>query len=69
MPNHHVSVVMLAYGTEEYLGEAVAAVLSSVDVEVDLVLVDNGAAPEAMASVPEDSRVTVLTPGKNLGFT
>lgn len=69
MPNHHVSVVMLAYGAEEYLGDAVAAVLASVDVEVDLVLVDNGAAPASMASVPADDRVTVLTPGTNLGFT
>ncbi|PFG32532.1 GT2 family glycosyltransferase [Sanguibacter antarcticus] len=60
---------MLAYGAEEFLAEAVAAVLASDGVEVELVLVDNGAAPEALARVPHDPRVTLLEPGRNLGFT
>lgn len=64
-----VSVVMLAYGLEEHLASAVRAVLASRDVEVELILVDNGADPAALASVPDDPRVTHLSPGTNLGFT
>ena len=64
-----VSVVMLAYGVEEHLGEAVEAVLASVGVEVELVLIDNGASSEALQTVPDDPRVVRLAPGRNLGFT
>ena len=63
-----VSVIMLAYGQEEYLAEAVQAVLASEGVDVELVLVDNGAAPESLAKVPLDDRVQLRTPGENLGF-
>lgn len=64
-----VSVVMLAFGAEDYLHDAVAAVLGSTGIEVELILVDNGAAPAAIARVPSDDRITLLTPGTNLGFT
>ena len=64
-----VSVVMLAFGAEEYLRDAVQAVLESTGVDVEVVLVDNGAAPASLAKVPNDDRVTVLCPGTNLGFT
>jgi GT2 family glycosyltransferase len=68
MTGPRVSVIMLGYGTEEYLHDAVSAVLASEGVEVEVLLVDNGAAPEALARVPEDPRVRVLAPGTNLGF-
>lgn len=64
-----VSVVMLAYGAEEYLHLAVQAVLDSSGVEVEIILVDNGAATEAMALVPADDRIIRLVPESNLGFT
>ncbi|WP_273654154.1 glycosyltransferase family 2 protein [Cellulomonas fimi] len=65
----HVSVVMLAYGAEPYLHDAVAAVLASVDVDVELVLVDNGCTTDAVATLPPDARLRVVRPPRNLGFT
>ncbi|MGO1315649.1 MAG: glycosyltransferase family 2 protein [Cellulomonadaceae bacterium] len=67
--SHGVSVLMLAYGAEEFLSQAVRAVLDSSGVTLELILVDNGADPAALSAVPDDARVTVLTPGENLGFT
>ncbi|MGN8245651.1 glycosyltransferase [Cellulomonas soli] len=66
-----VSVVMLAFGDEPYLADAVAAVLASVEVDVELVLVDNGAAGDSVerALRGTDGRVRLLTPPTNLGFT
>ena len=64
-----VSVIMLAFGPEEYLHDAVAAVLASTGVAIELIVVDNGADAESLARIPADDRLTVLTPGRNLGFT
>ena len=64
-----ISVVMLAYGAESYLGEAVAAVLASEGVELELVLVDNGCTTDAVDRLPADPRLRVVVPGTNLGFT
>ena len=69
VPHRRVGVIMLAFGAEEYLHDAVDAVLGSTGVDIELVLVDNGAAPTSLAQVPVDDRVTVLHPGTNLGFT
>ena len=68
MTDTPVSAVMLAYGAEPYLREAVDAVLASAGVAVELVLVDNGAFPESLAQITQDPRITVVTPGTNLGF-
>jgi len=62
------SVLVLAYGEERYLHDAVAAVLASEGVEVEVLLVDNGCTTDAVATLPPDPRVRVLTPGTNLGF-
>lgn len=59
---------MLAYGAEEYLGDAVAAVLASEGIEVELILVDNGCTSDAVTSLPADERLRVLRPAENLGF-
>ena len=59
---------MLAYGDEPYLHDAVAAVLASHGVQVELVLVDNGCTSDAVAALPPDPRVRLLTPTRNLGF-
>lgn len=64
-----LSVVMLAYGSEEYLGQAVAAVLASEGPTLELVVVDNGCTSDAVTSLPQDPRLRILSPGKNLGFT
>lgn len=66
-----VSVVMLAYGPEPYLDDAVAAVLASSGVDLELVLVDNGSTGGAIERVraADDPRVRVVVPGRNLGFT
>lgn len=64
-----VGVVMLAFGPEPYLRDAVAAVLGSVDVDVELWLVDNGCTTDAVTSLPADPRLHVLRPAQNLGFT
>ena len=48
-----VSVAMLAYGEEEYLGEAVRAVLDSTGVNVQLIVVDNGCTSDAVATLPD----------------
>lgn len=69
MNDPELSVVMLAFGTEEYLGEAVAAVLGSQGVSLEIVVVDNGCTSDAVAKLPADHRIRVLTPGTNLGFT
>ncbi|HEY5304793.1 MAG TPA: glycosyltransferase [Acidimicrobiales bacterium] len=61
-----VSVIILAYGDEPLLGECVTAALDSNDVEVEVVIVDNGSA--SIGDVPEDPRVQVITPGENTGF-
>ena len=50
-----VTAVMLAYGPEPWLADAVGAVLASTGVEVDLVLVDNGA-PRAPSTSSRASR-------------
>lgn len=64
-----ISVLMLAYGEEAYLREAVAAVLASTGVDLELVLVDNGCTTDAVERLPVDARLRVEVPGTNLGFT
>lgn len=68
-PIRRASVLMLAYGVEEYLHDAVAAVLASQDVDLEVVLVDNGCTSDAVATLPADPRLRVLVPERNLGFT
>jgi GT2 family glycosyltransferase len=63
-----LTAVMLAYGAEPWLRDAVAAVLASTGVQVDLVLVDNGCTTDAVDSVKGTPGVTVLRPTDNTGF-
>ena len=64
-----VGVVMLAYGDEPVLDDAVDAVLASRGVQVSLVLVDNGCTRPDLASIGSRPGVELLTPDRNLGFT
>ena len=63
-----VGVVVLAWKDEPYLVECVKSVLTSSDVDVRLVLIDNGCTPGDLAAVPADDRITRLDPGTNTGF-
>jgi GT2 family glycosyltransferase len=64
-----VTVILLAYGTEEYLDEAVTAIQSSTDVTFELIVVDNGTSSPAIEALRADEAITLLTPGRNLGFS
>jgi GT2 family glycosyltransferase len=61
-----VDAVMLAYGKEPWLADAVDAVLSSTGVEVTLTLVDNGS--ESVASLAPRPGLRILRPSTNTGF-
>lgn len=63
-----LGVVVLAYGDEPWLTECVDGVLDSKDVEVDLVVVDNGCTREHLAPLLDRDDLTVVHPGKNTGF-
>ena len=63
-----VTAVMLAYGAEPWLHEAVSAVLGSTGVDVELILVDNGCTSDAVDAVKSMARLTVLRPTENLGY-
>lgn len=67
-----VSVIVLAYGDEPVLQECLASVLASVKptgelLDLEVVLVDNGAAT-AVAALSPDPRLTTLTMPQNTGF-
>lgn len=63
-----VSAVMLAWGDEPVLDEAVEAVLASTGVTVEVVLVDNGCTTDAVERLRGHDRVVVVDPGRNTGF-
>ena len=63
-----VGVVMLAYGEEPVLHLAIDAVLASRGVDVTLVVVDNGCHRPDVKTLTARPGVTLLRPGRNLGF-
>src|SRR3954464_9409481 len=63
-----VTAVVLAWGDEPVLEEAVRAVLASEDVRPDVVLVDNGCTSDAVEVLAAVAGGTVVRPGENLGF-
>ncbi|MEV6969583.1 glycosyltransferase family 2 protein [Hamadaea sp. NPDC051192] len=62
-----LDVVMLAYGKEPWLAEAVDAVFASTGVDVTLTLVDNGS--ESVASITRRPGLRVVKPAENTGFS
>ena len=62
-----VSVIVLAWGDEPYLGACVESVLATIGAEDELVLVDNGARA-AVEALPADDRLRIIRPAANLGF-
>ncbi len=63
-----VTAVVLGYGDEPWLDAAVRAVLASTGICIDVVVVDNGAAADAIDKVKGLDRVRVVSPHANLGF-
>jgi len=63
-----VSAVVLAYLDEPWLERCVHALLSSRGVEADVILVDNGCTGGGVDRLADVAGVTVVRPGRNLGF-
>ncbi|WP_232679436.1 glycosyltransferase family 2 protein [Nocardioides sp. R-C-SC26] len=63
-----LSAVMLAWRDEPLLVDAVQAVLASQEIDVDVVVVDNGCTSDAVGVLRGLPGVTVIDPGANLGF-
>ena len=68
MDRPFVSAITLAHGEEPWLEETVSALLASRDIDVEVILVDNGCTSDQVARVAGQAGVTVLRPGTNLGF-
>lgn len=63
-----VSAVVLAYLEEPWVENCVRALLASDAVQADVIVVDNGCTTTAVDRLKKMDRVTVLSPGRNLGF-
>ena len=63
-----VSVVMLAYGPEPWLADAVFAAYKSSNIEVEVVLVDNGCTSDAVENLRGLPRLRVVRPEANTGY-
>ena len=63
-----MTAVVLAYGAEPHLEECVQSVLGSTSVTVEVIVVDNEAAAEAIAAVEGLPSVRIVRPGRNTGF-
>lgn len=63
-----ISVVIVAYGAEDWLERSVEACLASDGASVDVVLVDNGCTDGAVDRLDGRDGVTIVRPGRNLGF-
>jgi len=64
-----LSVIVLAYGEEPLLERCVEAALASTQVDVEVMLVDNGCVDKkVIAAVARTPGVVLIEPGRNLGF-
>lgn len=64
-----VTAVVLAWRAEPWLRRCVSALLASEKADVDVVLVDNGCTNDDVETLAKLDKVTVLRPGRNLGFS
>ncbi len=64
-----VSAVILAYQDDPWLERSVGAVLDSEHVDVEVILVDNGCSTSLIDRLATRSGVTLVRPGRNLGFS
>jgi GT2 family glycosyltransferase len=63
-----VTAILLAYGAEPYLEEAVNAILASTGVTLDVVVVDNGCTSTAIDQIKGLAGVRVVSPPGNTGY-
>lgn len=63
-----VDVVIPAWGNDPWLERSVDSILASTGVDAAAVVVDNGAEPATIERLAARPRVTVVRPGRNLGF-
>lgn len=63
-----VTAVVLAWQAEPWLQRSVEALLAAEKVAVDVVLVDNGCTNDDVTVLATRPGVTVVRPGRNLGF-
>jgi GT2 family glycosyltransferase len=63
-----VTAVVLAFGDDPWLERSVDALLASEDVDVEVVVVDNGGTDERVEALGARPRVRAVRPGRNLGF-
>ncbi len=61
-------MVVLTFGDEPYVEAALDSVLASEGVDAHIWLLDNGNTTDAIAKLGANDRITVLRPGRNLGF-
>ncbi|WP_156758466.1 glycosyltransferase family 2 protein [Actinokineospora pegani] len=64
-----VSAIVLAWKSEPWLRRCVHALLASEKADVDVVLVDNGCTDDDVRFLGELDGVTVVSPGRNLGYS
>lgn len=67
--NPRLTAVVLAYGKEEFLIDAVRAVLDSRGVDLDVIVVDNGCTSDAVEKIKGLPGVRVLLPTENTGYS
>lgn len=60
--------MVVAYGPEEWLEPSVMSILASSDVDVDVVIVDNGGTGSILETLVLLDRVEVVRPASNVGF-
>jgi GT2 family glycosyltransferase len=63
-----VDAVVVAFGAEHWLERSVRAILDSVEIRVKVILVDNGCTDGAVDRIAGWVGVSVVRPGRNLGF-
>lgn len=68
IPPPSVTAVLVAFGPMTTLPEAVERVVASEGVDLDVVVVDNGADPEVISRLERRDRVRLIDAGGNLGF-
>lgn len=70
MSRLRVSAIVLVYGEEPWLERCVKTLLASEDVDVEVVLVDNGCTDGSVERLEAEGvdGLTVVHPGSNLGF-
>lgn len=63
-----VTAVVVAFGETPLLEDCVARLLASLEVDVDLLVVDNGSRDGSVERVASRDRVKAIRPGANLGY-